>query len=75
MTHIRHILPCYNHGSMAGIRSSRQTGSDQPVSFQNFKSFVQRLVAVPHSEIKAALDAEKEAKKQKRASRASSDKG
>jgi hypothetical protein len=36
---------------------------------------MRRLVAVPHSEIKAALDAEKEAKQKKHASRASSDKG
>jgi hypothetical protein len=43
--------------------------------FGQFTNFMQRLVAVPHSEIKAALDAEKEAKQKKRsASRASSDK-
>ena len=43
--------------------------------FDQFKNFMQRLVSVPHSEIKAALDAEKEAKQKKRsASRASSDK-
>lgn len=43
--------------------------------FGQFTDFVKRLVAVPHSEIKAALDAEKQAKKQKRASRASSEQG
>jgi hypothetical protein len=43
--------------------------------FDQFTSFMQRLVAVPHSEIKAALDAEKEAKQKKRASRAFSGKG
>ena len=43
--------------------------------FANFTNFMRRLVAVPHSEIKAALDAEKEAKRKKRASRAASDKG
>jgi hypothetical protein len=42
--------------------------------FGQFTSFMRRLVAVPHSEIKAALDAEKEAKKRKHASRASSGK-
>jgi hypothetical protein len=42
--------------------------------FRQFKDFVRRIVAVPHSEIKAKLDAEKRAKsrKQKAASRASS---
>ena len=44
-------------------------------NFLQFTDFMKRLVSVPHSEIKAALDAEKKAKEQKRASRASSDKG
>ncbi len=41
--------------------------------FGQFTNFVRRLVAVPHSEIKAKLDAEKRAKTRKRkaASRAS----
>jgi len=41
--------------------------------FGQFTSFMRRLVAVPHSEIKAKLDAEKRAKARKRkvASRAS----
>jgi hypothetical protein len=41
--------------------------------FGQFTDFMRRLVAVPHSEIKAKLDAEKRAKsrKQKAASRAS----
>jgi hypothetical protein len=45
--------------------------------FGQFTNFVRRLVAVPHSEIKAKLDAEKRAKTRKRkaASRASSAKG
>jgi hypothetical protein len=34
--------------------------------FGRFKNFMQRLVAVPHSEIKAKLDAEKRAKERKR---------
>ena len=38
--------------------------------FGKFKSFMRRLVAVPHSEIKAKLDAEKKVKK-RRAKRAS----
>ncbi len=41
--------------------------------FGQFKDFMRRLVAVPHSEIKEKLDAEKRAKSRKRkaASRAS----
>jgi hypothetical protein len=41
--------------------------------FGQFTNFMRRLVAVPHSEIKAKLDAEKRAKTRKRktASRAS----
>jgi hypothetical protein len=64
---------------MAGIRSTRQGSSDQPVKKSelsasrsgNFDAFVERLLAVPHSEIKAQLDAEREAKRTKTASRAS----
>jgi hypothetical protein len=36
-------------------------------SFAEFTDFMRRLVAVPHSEIKAQLDAEKRAKKRKKA--------
>jgi hypothetical protein len=38
--------------------------------FDRFKQFVKRVISVPHSEVKAKLDAEKrqrEAKKKKRA--------
>jgi len=38
--------------------------------FGQFTNFMRRLVAVPHSEIKAKLDAEKRTKKRKAASRA-----
>jgi hypothetical protein len=34
--------------------------------FGKFTNFMQRLVAVPHSEIKAKLDAEKQAKRRQR---------
>jgi len=37
-----------------------------------FTNFMRRLVAVPHSEIKAQLDAEREAKRASRASAVSS---
>jgi len=40
--------------------------------FGRFKDFMKRLVAVPHAEVKAKLDAEKRAKQRKRAPNASS---
>ena len=43
--------------------------------YARFTDFMRHLVRVPHSEIKAQLDAEREEKKRKRASRASSEKG
>jgi hypothetical protein len=45
-------------------------GKDVQGDFTQFKSFMRRLVAVPHSEIKAKLEAEKKLKKTS-ASRAS----
>ena len=47
-----------------------QSAKSDSGDFDRFKNFMQRLVAVPHSEIKAKLDAEKAAKmrKPKRAS-------
>jgi len=35
---------------------------------ENFTNFMRRLVSVPHSEIKAKLDAEKQAKRTSKAS-------
>jgi hypothetical protein len=39
--------------------------------FGQFTNFMRRLVSVPHSEIKAKLDAEKAAKKRRRTSKPS----
>jgi hypothetical protein len=39
--------------------------------FDKFSNFMKRLLAVPHSEIKAKLDAERRAKKRKRLKAAS----
>jgi hypothetical protein len=55
---------------------SQPTGSakNETGDFAKFTDFMRRLVAVPHSEVKAKLDAEKAAKrtpKKKRASRVS----
>jgi hypothetical protein len=45
-----------------------------PGEFDRFKNFMTRLIAVPHSEIKAKLDAEKKAKqKSKKKTSASRD--
>jgi hypothetical protein len=45
-------------------KPSAKNDSGEYVKFENF---MKRLVAVPHSEIKAKLDAEKLAKKRKKA--------
>lgn len=42
----------------------------RPSEYENFDRTVRELLKVPHSEIKAKLDAEKEAKKQKKSKRA-----
>jgi len=39
--------------------------------FDRFTSFMKRLVAVPHSEIKAKLDAEKKSKQRKKRAKTS----
>jgi hypothetical protein len=36
--------------------------------FEHFKNFARRILSVPHSKIKAQLDAEKEAKRKAKAS-------
>jgi hypothetical protein len=43
-------------------RKRRSSGGSE---FDRFSGFMKRLVAVPHSEIKAKLDAEKKAKARK----------
>jgi hypothetical protein len=51
--------------------SAKSTEGD----FDRFTGFMKRLVAVPHSEIKAKLDAEKRAKKRTPKACASRDSG
>jgi hypothetical protein len=46
---------------------------DEVGDFAQFTSFMKRLVAVPHSEIKAQLDAEKKAKRKSKAASVSRD--
>lgn len=48
--------------------SSAKNETDE---FDRFKNFLSRLVAVPHSEIKAQLDAEKTAKRKAKSRSAS----
>jgi len=43
----------------------KPSAKNEPGDFDKFTSFMRRLVAVPHSEIKAKLDAEKQARKQR----------
>ncbi len=47
----------------------RTSAKNEPGEFDRFTDFMRRLVAVPHSEIKAKLDAEKLTKEQKRTSK------
>jgi hypothetical protein len=44
---------------MSGHSSSNKPSAD----FTNFKNFMSRLVAVPHAEIKARIEAEKKTKR------------
>ena len=39
------------------------SAKNEPVDFAQFTDFMRRVVAVPHSKIKAKLDAEKDAKR------------
>ena len=54
--------------------ANRPTHSAKNVEgdFGQFTNFMKRLLAVPHSEIKAKLDAEKRAKARRKSSRTSS---
>jgi hypothetical protein len=52
-----------------------QSAKNEAGDSDKFKSFVRQVLSVPHSEVKAKLDAEKQAKRQKRASRVASGKG
>jgi hypothetical protein len=47
--------------------ATRQHRSSGESEFDRFTGFMKRLVAVPHTEIKAKLDAEKRAKTRKKA--------
>jgi hypothetical protein len=47
-----------------------QTAKNEMGDFAQFTNFMRQLVSVPHSKIKAELDAEKKAKRSKTASHA-----
>jgi hypothetical protein len=54
------------------IKNKPQSAKDVTGDFEDFKDFARKILSVPHSEIKAQLDAEREAKRaSKSASRAS----
>ena len=54
------------------MKTKTQAAKDVTGDFNVYKDFMRRLLSVPHSEIKARLDAEKAAKQaSKAASRAS----
>jgi hypothetical protein len=46
----------------------KPSAKNEQGDFGKFTNFMRRLVAVPHSEIKAKLDAEKRSKKRKQSS-------
>ena len=52
-------------------KKPRTSATDVTGDFDEFKTFMRRLVAVPHSEIKSKLDAEKKRKAKKRKLKAS----
>jgi hypothetical protein len=52
-------------------RHPKPSAKNAEGDFKQFTNFMRRLVAVPHSEVKAKLDAEKRAKKRKKTSKSS----
>jgi hypothetical protein len=52
-------------------KSPTRSAKNERGDYDRFESFMKRLMAVPHSEIKAKLDAEKAAKTKRRSKRAS----
>lgn len=50
-------------------KSPKPSAKNEQGEFERFSEFMRRLVAVPHSEIKAKLDAAERAKARKRTSR------
>lgn len=63
-------LPCFLGSPRVSQKPTRPAQSSKNVEgdFGKFTNFMRQLVSVPHSEIKAKLDAEKRAKKRKKAS-------
>ncbi|SRR6266571_854136 len=65
------LLPVARQKPTRAVFSSKNETGD----FGKFTNFMRRLVAVPHSEIKAKLDAEKQAKRRQRKRKRSSASG
>jgi hypothetical protein len=53
---------------MSGNSSNAKPSAKREIFDPTFTDFVRRIVSVPHSEIKAKLDAEREAKRISKAS-------
>jgi hypothetical protein len=53
---------------MSGNSTSNEPSARVEIFNPKFTEFVRRIVSVPHSEIKAKLDAEREAKRTSKAS-------
>ena len=51
---------------MAGIRSSRGSGSDQPDEFANFQRALKKVLTVSHDEIKTRLASAKRARQKRK---------
>ena len=70
---MRHVALPFNLEGFYVPQKPTHSAKNEPGDFGKFTNFMRRLVAVPHSEIKSKLDAEKRAKARKReaASRAS----
>jgi len=67
-------FPFLRRAKLAGMgvpTKPRPSAKNVSGDFDKFKDFMRRLVAVPHSEIKAAMEAEKTRRKSSSVSRAS----
>ena len=69
-THLDQRTPLlYPHFQRIAVANHPKSPAKNPTGdFGQFTNFMRKLVSVPHDEIKARLDAEKQARKRKRAS-------
>jgi len=67
------ILSAERHLKM--VTRPKPSAKNETGEYANFENALKRVLTVPHSEMKAKLDAEKQARKQRVSVRASRDKG